>query len=148
MKMRPSTLALALAVLTALPLPAGDFVCKRYDFVPEQFIKVDLAAGQVAVRDVKFEMPATYGPKKMEVKGKNQAVVSVKNYGKQYLRIHVAIALFDESGNLVGCGTTGSKMGSTGPGEEESYFVTFDYVKSKLSEAKFFYITVETAPVP
>lgn len=148
MKMKPWILALALAVLAALPIPAGDFVCKRFDFVPQQFIKVELAAGQVTVQDVKFEMPATYGPKKMEVKGKNQAVVSVKNYGKQYLRIHVAIALFDESGNLVGCGTTGSKMGSTGPGEEETYYVTFDYVKSKLSEAKFFYVTVETAPVP
>jgi hypothetical protein len=148
MNLRPWTLAITMAILAALPLPAGDFICKRYDFAAEQFIRVDLAAGQVTVRDVKFEMPATYGPKKMDIKGKNQATVSVKNYGKQYLRVHLAIALFDESGNLVGCGTTGSKMGSTGPGEEETFFVTFDYVKSKLPAAKYFYISVETEPTP
>jgi hypothetical protein len=148
MNTRILTLAFGLVLLSTLPIAAQDFACKRVDFVPEQFIRMDMTAGQVTVRDVKFEMPATYGPKKMEVKGKSMGVVSVKNYGKMYLRIHIAIALFDENGNLVGCGTTGSKMGSTGPGEEESFYVTFDYVRSKLSTAKFFYITLETAPTP
>lgn len=141
-------LALIAAALLAIPAFAQDFACKRYDFEAGQFIKTDLSAGQVTIRDVKIELPATFGPKKMGVKGKNQVVVSVKNFGKEYLRVHLAVALFDESGNLVGCGTTGSKMGNTKPGEEETFFVTFDYVKSKLSTAKYFYITLETAPVP
>ena len=145
---RTLPIALAAAILLSVPALAQDFVCKRYDFAAGQFIKTDIAAGPVTVRDVKFELPSTLGPKKMDIKGKNMAVVGLKNFGKEYLRIHLAIALFDENGNLVGCGTTGSKMGTTGPGEEETFYVTFDYVKSKLATAKFFYITVETAPVP
>ena len=70
----------------------------------------------------------------------------MKNYGTQAVRVHLALALFDESGNLVGCGTTGSKLGTTRPGETETFFVAFDYVKSRLATAKTFYLTVETEP--
>ncbi len=129
----------------ALPLSA-EFFSKRYDFVQERWIKLDQAVGSVTVQDVQFEFPSYIGPKKLEIKGRNTAVVNVKNYGTAAMRIHVAVALFDADNNLVACGTTGSKLGSTKPGEEESFFVNFDYVKSRLSSAKYFYLTVETEP--
>ena len=146
MRTRPWIFALALALATAAQPFAADFFCKRYDFSQEQFIRLDASAGPVTVRDIKFEFPAYVGPKKMDIKGHNVAKVSLKNYGKERLRIHLAVALFDGDGNMVGCGTTGSKVGFTNPGEEESFYVSFDYVKSKLSSAKVFYLTLETEP--
>ncbi len=137
--------AVALLLAAALPLCA-EFASKRYDFVQERWIKLDQAVGQVTVRDVQFQFPGYIGPRKLEIKGRNGAEVKVMNYGQTSLRIHLAIALFDADGNLVGCGTTGSKLGATKPGEEESFFVNFDYVKSKLSDAKYFYLTCETEP--
>ena len=136
--------ALLLATLSA---QGSELFCKRYDFTQEKYIRLDTTVGTVTVRDVKFEFPSYLGPKKMDLKGRNLAQVSIKNYGEKSIRVHLAIALFDEKGNLVGCGTTGSKVGSTKAGEEETFFVTFDYVKSKILETKVFYLTVETEPL-
>jgi hypothetical protein len=68
----------------------------------------------------------------------------VKNYGAKTLKVNLAMALFDESGNLVGCGTTGTKLSGTRSGNTETYFVSFDYVRTKIQDTKFFYITAET----
>ena len=139
-------LVLALLVCAAaLPLNA-EFFSKRYDFVQERWIKLEETAGNVTVQDIQFEFPSYIGPKKLEIKGRNTAVVNVKNYGATAMRIHVAVALFDADNNLVACGTTGSKLGSTKPGEQEAFFVSFDYVKSRLAATKYFYLTVETEP--
>lgn len=144
--MRLRNILAPLVIAAALPLSAGEFFCKRYDFLQEQYIQLDAKAGEVALRDIRFRFPAYVGPRKLDIKGRNQAEVSIKNYGDKPMRIHVAIALFDEAGNLVGCGATGSKLGSTKRGEEETFFVTFDYVKDRLSAAKVFYLTVEAQP--
>jgi hypothetical protein len=128
-------------------LPAGaDYFCQRFDFTQERWIKLGVKAGDLEVQDIQFEFPSFVGPRKLKIEGRNVAVINVKNYGTQAVRVHLALALFDESGNLVGCGTTGSKLGTTRPGETETFFVAFDYVKSRLATAKTFYLTVETEP--
>lgn len=129
-------LALALALVFVLPLQA-EFFCKRYDFAKEKYIKLNQKVGDLEVLDLQFELP---------VKGMTQhrCVVSVKNYGAKRLKVNAAIALFDENGNLVGCGTTGTKLTGTGSGEVEKYYVTFDYVNQNIQTTKFVYLTVET----
>ncbi len=141
------TLFYLVILALALPVFSGDFFCKRFDFEQEKVIRLGEDAGDVSLQDIQFKFPSYVGPRKLEIKGRNEAKVTLKNYGEQALRIHIAVALFDESGNLVGCGTTGSKLGSTKPNEEETFYVTFDYVKSKLSQAQVFYITIETEAV-
>ncbi|MEW6757708.1 MAG: hypothetical protein AB1347_05765 [Acidobacteriota bacterium] len=144
MRRRETWIALAFLLL-ALPF-RSEFACKRYDFAQERWIRLDTKAGDLEVQDVIFQFPSYVGPRKLNVKGRNMATINVKNYGTQRLRVHIAVALFDASGNLVGCGTTGSKLGSTKPSETESFFVAFDYVNSQLSTAQVFYLTVETEP--
>lgn len=135
----------AVLLVAALALPAGaEFFCKKYDFVQERWIQVNEKSGDVTIQDIQFQFPSYVGPRKMEIQGPNQAVLHIKNYGTEALRIHLAVALFDGDGNLVGCGTTGSKLGSTKPGEEESFFITFDYVKGRLATTKTFQLTLET----
>jgi hypothetical protein len=140
------TLLIAALLLAALPLQA-EFFCQRYDFAQEKWIRLDAKAGDVQIQDIQFEFPTYVGPRRLNIKGRNEATVNVKNYGAQDLRVHIAVALFDASGNLVGCGTTGSKLGSTKAGEQETFYVTFDYVHSRIATAKTFYLTVDTEPV-
>lgn len=140
-------LALAALLLVALALPSGaEFFCKKYDFVQERWIQINEKLGDVTLQDVQFQFPSYVGPKKMDIQGRNQAVVHVKNYGATALKVNIAIALFDADGNLVGCGSTGSKVGVTKPGEEESFYVGFDYVKERLGAVKTFQLTLETEP--
>ncbi len=139
------TALVAAALCLSLPFSA-EFSCNRYDFALNRFIRLDTKAGDLAIQDVQFQFPSYIGPKKLDIEGRNEATVDVKNYGTVPLRVHVAIALFDASGNLVGCGTTGSKLGYTRAGEGESFYVAFNYVHSKLMSAKYFYLTVETEP--
>ena len=116
----------------------GGAICKRDDGA--------LKVGDIELTDIQFQFPAYVGPRKLGIQGRNQATLTVKNYGTVRIRVQVAIALFDADGNLLGCGTTGTKVAGTKAGGEESYYVSFDYVNSRLTSAKTFYITVETEP--
>ncbi|MEJ2368979.1 MAG: hypothetical protein P8Z49_11695 [Acidobacteriota bacterium] len=143
--LRRILLILFVGLFAALPLNA-EFFSKRFDFQQERWIRLDEKAGSMVIEDIKFEFPSFIGPKRLDIRGRNQAVIHVKNYGEEAVRVHLAVALFDARGNLVGCGTTGSKLGSTKPGEEETFFVGFDYVNSKLATAQYYYLTLETEP--
>ncbi len=140
-------LAVLLILAAALPINA-EFFCQRFDFAQEKWIRLGAKCGDVEIQDIQFQFPTYVGPRKLNIKGRNEATLNVKNYGAQSLRVHVAVALFDAGGNLVGCGTTGSKLGVTKPGEQETFYVTFDYVHSKIQTATTFYLTVDTEEVP
>lgn len=125
-------------------LSSAEFYCKKYDVVIEQWIKIDDGPKPVVVQDLKFEFPSYIGPRKLNIKGIPQAVVNFKNYGETPLKVKIAIALFDEKDNLVGCGTSSSKFIFTRAGKEEKVVVAFNNVKSRLEKAKYFLLTVET----
>ena len=136
---------LALVLFAALPLCADSF-SQRYEFAPEKWIRLNAKVGDLELRDIQFQFPAYVGPRKLGIQGRNQATLTVKNYGAVRARVQVAIALFDADGNLLGCGTTGTKIAGTKAGGEESFYVSFDYVNTRLAAAKTFYVTVETEP--
>ena len=137
MKSRTLLLA-ALALVLSMPFTA-EFFCKRYDFTQDKYVKLNQKVGELEVLDLKFEIPN-------QDFQQNRCVVTVKNYGSRTLKVNLAMALFDEAGNLVACGTTGTKLTGTRAGRTETYFVTFDYIRTKIQDTKFFYITTETAP--
>ena len=145
MKRFSMALALVAALFAALPANA-EFFSQRFDFAVEKWIRINAKVGDLELQDVQFQFPAYVGPRKLGIQGRNQATLTVKNYGTVRTRVQVAIALFDGDGNLLGCGTTGTKMVGTKAGGEESYYVSFDYVNTRLASAKTFYITVETEP--
>lgn len=122
----------------------AEFYCRKFDVVLDKWIKIDDGPKPIVVYDLKFEFPSYIGPKKLNIKGISQAVVNFKNYGETPLKVKIAIALFDEEDNLVGCGTTSSKFMVTRAGKEEKVVVAFNNVKSRLPQAKYFLLTVET----
>ena len=126
-----------------IPLSA-EFYCKKFDVVLDEWIRIEDGPKPVTIHDIKFEFPSYIGPKKLDIKGIPQAVVNFKNYGTTSLAVKLAVALFDKDGNLVGCGTTSSKFMVTRAGKEEKVVIPFDNVKSRLKEAKYFLLTVET----
>jgi hypothetical protein len=128
----------ALALALCLPFSA-EFFCKRYDFGPEKYVKLNQKVGDLEVMDLKFELPN-------QDYQQNRCTLTVKNYGSRTLKANFALALFDESGNLVACGTTGTKLSGTRAGHTETFYVSFDYVRTKIRDTKFFYLTAETAP--
>ncbi len=136
---------LILAVFATLPLGA-EYFCQRYDFSAEKWIRLNAKAGSLELLDIQFEFPSYVGPRKLGIKGRDQATLNLKNYGDVRMRVQVAIALFDAEGNLVACGTTGTKVAGTKPGGTESYYISFDYVHSRIRTAKTFYLSVESAP--
>lgn len=133
----------ALLVLSLVPLNA-EFYCKRYEVSLEGWIRIQEGPKPVVVQDIKFEFPSYIGPKKLDIKGVPQAVINIKNYGESAMKVKLAIALLDAEGNLVGCGTTASKFGYTRAGKEEKVVIGFNNVKTRLMEAKYFLLTVET----
>ncbi len=135
----------ALALL-ALPLRAELF-SERFDFAQEKWIRLDAKSGDLEIQDIQFRFPSYHGPRKLGIKGPNEATVNIKNYGSKAVKLRVAVALFDASGNLVGCGTAGSGLGSAHPGERVSFDVLFENVTGHLSTAKTFYLTIESEPV-
>lgn len=133
----------ALLALFLVPLNA-EFFCRKYDVSLEGWIRIQEGPKPVTVQDIKFEFPSYIGPKKLDIKGVPQAVINFKNYGDAAVKVKLAIALFDAEGNLVGCGTTASKFGYTRAGKEEKVVVGFNNVKSRLMDAKYFLLTIET----
>lgn len=142
---RRRLLLAALFLVLALPF-RGEFFSKKYDFAQERWIRLNEKVGEVEVQDIIFQFPAYLGPRKFNVEGRNRALVNVKNYGTTKTRVYVAVALFDGSGHLVGCGTNGNKLWYARPGKTESFSVPFSYVKSQLATAQTFYLAVETEP--
>lgn len=145
MKRLSLVMVLLASLFAVLPLNA-EFFSQRYDFAAEKWIRLGTSVGDIELMDVQFELPAYVGPRKLNIKGRDQATVNLKNYGKVRTRVQVAIALFDADGNLVACGTTGTKIAGTKPGGTESFYVNFDYVNTRIGTAKTFYLTVETEP--
>lgn len=142
MKVKVLVLA-ALLCLSLIPLNA-EFYCKKYDVNLEGWIRIEEGPKPVLVQDIKFEFPSYIGPKKLDIKGVPQAVVNFKNYGETSMKVKLGIALFDQDGNLVGCGTTASRFGLTRAGKEEKAVVAFNNIKSRLMDAKYFLLTIET----
>ena len=107
------------ALVLALALPfSAEYFCKRYEVTQEKYVKLNEKVGDLEVIDLKFEMPGQ--------SAQNRCIATVKNYGSTRLKVNMAMALFDPNGNLVACGTTGTKLTGTKPGSVESFFIIFD----------------------
>ena len=142
--MKFRTVAIVLLLVACIIPLSAEFYCKRLDFILNEWVRIADGPKPVLVQDIKFDFPSYIGPKKLDIKGVPQAVVNFKNYGESPLRVKLAVALFDEEDNLVGCGTTSSKFGTTRAGREEKVVISFNHVKSRLTDAKYFLLTVET----
>jgi hypothetical protein len=129
------------ACLFALPVSA-EILTKKFDWQPVGGIqKVDLTSNEVAISEIRFDLGSTVPPIRVS---SSKAIVRVDNNSQRDQEVGVAIAVFDEQGNLLAAGDGGNKVGELNKGEREEFTVRFSYVYRNLKDAKSFLVTLET----
>ena len=72
------------------------------------------------------------------------ATVSISNLSSVGHRVGVAIALFDEKGQLVGVASGGNRVSTLRPDRRKEFRLVFDNVTANVFRAKTFQITIES----
>ena len=77
-----------------------------------------------------------------------ECVVRIDNNGAGRDAVGVAVALFDEAGNLVAAGSGGTRAGWLAAGEHDTSAIGFPFVYRNMEKAKTFLVTLEVQPRP
>ena len=139
LRFRAAAILLLFAAAAATPCGAAT-VSKKYQLEKNRPVSLELSAGQVRVEQVLFEFPASV----LRVETAGKARVTVVNGAAGKVRVGLALALFDEEGNLVAAGAGGNKGGQVAPGEKAEFSVFFYYVTERILSATSFQITLES----
>jgi len=129
--------------LSLLALPAlADVVTKKFDWQPVGGIqKVAMDNNDIAISQIKFDLGDTIAPIR---RSSAKAKVRVDNNSERDQEVGVAIAIFDDQGNMLAAGSGGNKFGELNKGDREEFTVSFPYVYRNLKNARSFLITLET----
>ncbi len=102
---------------------------------------IDFKWNNLSVAQITWNLGDTLKPLRV---ANTSAEVRVDNNGFIDQVVGIAIAVFDEQGNLVAAGSGGNKIGHLDKGERDHFRIAFPYVYRNLKNAKYFYLTVET----
>jgi hypothetical protein len=143
--MRKAILLVAAACLVA-PLAAQQ-ATKKFDYKPLDGIQtISLAIDQVRINQIVFKTgKAIGGPLRRSVA---ECVIRIDNDGLVPVQAGVAVALFDEEGNLVAAGSGGTRVGWLSAGERDTCAIRFPFVYRNMDKAKTFLVTLEVQPKP
>ena len=137
---------LGLVFATALPSPAAT-LSKKFKFRSDTVLEIGEDVGDgVRLDSVKFMMPEAGSTGMMRNSGLGRAEVTVSNTGQESRKVGVAIAVFNDAGDLVAVASGGSVVRGIRPFRQVGYSLDFDYVNNDLTSATTFQITVETKP--
>jgi hypothetical protein len=133
----------AAALLALLvPSPADAAVAsKKYRLEANKPVGIDLSVLDIKAETVVFEFPSSL----LRFQTASRARVTVTNRSGVKARVGVALALFDDAGDLVAAGTGGNKGGWVSPGETEEFSVFFYYVTERIPSATTFQISIEAS---
>ncbi len=135
------SLSLSALLLAAFPLSA-EIVTKRFDWQPANGIqKVQMELSDIAISEIRFDLGDTVPPIRYS---SAKAVVRVDNNSQRDQEVGVAVAIFDEQGNMIAAGNGGNKVGELNKGDREEFTVRFSYVYRNLKDAKSFLVSLET----
>jgi hypothetical protein len=137
----------ACVLLAAATVARADIFTKKFDWAPGTAgaQQVDFQWNSLSVAQITWNLGDTLKPLRVSTAS---AEVRVDNNGFLDQVVGVALAVFDEQGNLVAAGSGGNKIGHLDKGERDHFRIAFPYVYRNLSKAKYFYLSVETADQP
>ena len=143
--MRKAIFFVAAACLAA-PLAAQQ-ATKKFDYKPLDGIQtIGLAIDQVKINQIVFKTgKALGGPLR---RSDAECVIRIDNDGLVLVQAGVAVALFDEQGNLVAAGSGGTRVGWLSAGERDTCAIRFPFVYRNMDKAKTFLVTLEVQPKP
>jgi hypothetical protein len=134
--------ALFLAVLTVAGAARGDISTKKFDWTPVNGIqKVDFQWNGLSIAQIEWNLGNRLKPLDTSTAS---CTVRLDNNSKVDMIVGIAIAVFDESGNMVAAGSGGNKLGHLGKGDRDEFRIAFPYVYRNLPNAKTIQITLET----
>jgi hypothetical protein len=135
-------IALVLSVLLVAGAARGDIATKKFDWTPVNGIQqVDFQWNGLSIAQIEWNLGNRLKPLDTSTAG---ATVRLDNNSKTDMVIGIAIAVFDESGNMVAAGSGGNKLGHLGKGDRDEFRIAFPYVYRNLPNAKTILITLET----
>lgn len=145
--LRRVPVAFALLGIAAALLPASlsaDQITKKFDWKPVGGIQdIDVEVTRIKVSQVTFDLGSTLSGTPMR-RSSAKARVRTDNNGFINTEVGIAIVVFDEEGNVVAAGSSGTKWGYLTKGDRAYYTVDFPYVYRNLDKAKSFLVTLET----
>lgn len=128
-------------LLFAFPL-AAEVLTKKFDWAPVNGVqKLDMQLNDVAISQIRFDLGDTVAPIRYS---SAKAVVRVDNNSEKDQEVGVAVAVFDDAGNMIAAGSGGNKVGELNKGDREEFTVRFPYVYRNLKNARTFLVTLET----
>lgn len=133
----------ACVLLVATVAARADVVTKKFDWAPgaNGVQTIDFQWNKLSVSQITWNLGDRLKPLDVSTAG---AVVRVDNNGFIDQVVGLAIAVFDEQGNMIAAGNGGNKVGHLDKGERDHFRIAFPYVYRNLSRAKSFYVTIET----
>ena len=136
----------AAAVFLAAPLPAQQ-ATKKFDYKPVDGIQtISLVLDQVKINQIVFKPgKALGGPVR---RSDAECAIRIDNDGPVAVQTGVAVALFDEAGNLVAAGSGGTRAAWLAAGDHDTSAIRFPFVYRNMEKAKTFLVTLEVLPKP
>jgi hypothetical protein len=135
-------IALVLSVLLVAGAARGDISTKKFDWAPVNGVQqVDFQWNGLSVAQIEWNLGNRLKPLDTSTAS---ATVRLDNNSKTDMVVGIAIAVFDESGNLIAAGSGGNKLGHLGKGDRDEFRIAFPYVYRNLPNAKTFLVTLET----
>jgi hypothetical protein len=135
-------IALVLSVLLVAGAARGDIATKKFDWTPVNGIQqVDFHWNGLSIAQIEWNLGNRIKPLDTSTAS---ATVRLDNNSKTDMIVGIAIAVFDEAGNMVAAGGGGNKLGHLGKGDRDEFRIAFPYVYRNLPTAKTILITLET----
>ncbi len=133
----------AAAICLAAPLPAQQ-ATKKFDYKPVDGIQaISLAIDQVKISQIVFKPGKALGPVR---RSDAECAIRIDNDGPVPVQTGVAVALFDEAGNLVAAGSGGTRAAWLPAGDHDTGAIRFPFVYRNMEKAKTFLVTLEVVP--
>lgn len=138
------TLVVTACVLLVWPaMPQAATASKKITWVNEQWIPVGISSEGVSIKEIRFEVEGGIHWNPLRAGKGPQCFVQVKNESGHGMHLAVAVALFDDKGDLIAA-TESGHIGELDANESSEIKMTFREVKRRFFEAKTGQIVLET----
>jgi hypothetical protein len=122
--------------------PLG-FVSKRANFEWDRVIPLDMSVDGLTVKSIFFNKRGiAKGPLRGATFG-TRAQVEVVNTSDKQKTTGFAVAVFDDSDNLLGVASGGNTFGTVKSGKTTSFDLGFSQVKERLPRGTYFVVSIE-----
>ena len=143
MRRTTAVVLLLFVVLVHGSLSAAGLLSRSFQFKPGVTLEIGVDTDGLRLDSVRFRVPESPGGSRLRPGGLVTADVAVSNIGGESRKLGLAVALFDDSGQLVGVASGGSRLTSLRSDRQKTFRLVFDDVNHNVDSASTFQISLE-----